>query len=203
MDDSGGCDDGDTGGVNISFIDQFNHVHAGGRRYPFDVVVLAVPDYYLRRIEFEDGDLRRAMSAHCKYYDRPGHYLRVTALFRSPFWRCKVPGTYFMIDAFGGACVYDESSRFDARGKGVLSWLVAGQDAMMLSNQDDDSLCRKMIHALPGPLRDQAARELKDGMVHRWIGGISALPGGVPQKDLQSRHLPEPRRHPDVLVVGD
>ena len=178
-------------------------VHAGGKRYPFDVVVLAVPDYYLRRIEFEDGDLRRAMSAHCKYYDRPGHYLRVTALFRTPFWRCKVPGNYFMIDAFGGACVYDESSRFDARGKGVLSWLLAGQDAMMLSNQDDDSLCRKMIHALPGPLRDQAARELKDGMVHRWIGGISALPGGVPQKDLQSRHLPEPRRHPDILVVGD
>ena len=178
-------------------------VHAGGKRYPFDVVVLAVPDYYLRRIEFEDGDLRRAMSAHCSYYDRPGHYLRVTALFRTPFWRRKVPGNYFMIDAFGGACVYDESSRFDARGKGVLSWLLAGQDAMMLSNQDDDSLCRKMIHALPGPLRDQAARELKEGMVHRWIGGISALPGGVPQKDLQSRHLPEPRRHPDILVVGD
>jgi protoporphyrinogen oxidase len=85
-------------------------VHAGGKRYPFDVVVLAVPDYYLRRIEFEDGDLRRAMSAHCKYYDRPGHYLRVTALFRTPFWRRKLPGNYFMIDAFGGAYVYDESS---------------------------------------------------------------------------------------------
>jgi monoamine oxidase len=54
-------------------------VHAGGKRCPFDVVVLAVPDYYLRRIEFEDEDLRRAMSAHYKYYDRPGHYLRVTA----------------------------------------------------------------------------------------------------------------------------
>ena len=26
-----------------------------------------------------------------------------------------------MIDAFGGACVYDESSRFDAGGKGVLT----------------------------------------------------------------------------------
>ena len=93
-------------------------VHRGGKRYPFDVVVLALPDYDLRRIEFEDRDLRHAISAHCKFYDRPGHYLRVTALFRTPFWRRKVPGNYFMIDAFGGACVYDESSRFDARRKG-------------------------------------------------------------------------------------
>jgi monoamine oxidase/SAM-dependent methyltransferase len=178
-------------------------VHAAGKRYPFDAVVLAVPDCYLGRISFEDGDLRRAIQAHCRYYHRPAHYLRVTALFRTPFWRRKVPGNYFMIDAFGGACVYDESSRFDTGGKGVLSWLLAGQNAMMLSNQDDDSLCRKMIHALPCPLRDQAARELKDSMVHRWIGGINALPGGVPQKDLQSRHLPEPNRHPDILVVGD
>ena len=85
------------------------------------------------------------------HYDRPGHYLRVTALFRTPFWRRKVPGNYFMIDAFGGACVYDESSRFDARGKGVLSWLLAGQDAMMLSSQDDNSLCRKMIQCVAGP----------------------------------------------------
>jgi monoamine oxidase/SAM-dependent methyltransferase len=178
-------------------------VHRGGKRYPFDVVVLALPDYDLRHIEFQDEDLRRAMSAHCKYYDRPGHYLRVTALFRTAFWRRKVPGNYFMIDAFGGACVYDESSRFDARGKGVLSWLLAGQDAMMLSSQDDVALCRRMIQTLPRPLRYQAVRELKDGMVHRWIGRINALPGGAPQKDLQSRHQPEPHRHPNILVVGD
>ena len=178
-------------------------VHRGGKRYSFDVVVLAVPDYYLRRIEFNDADLRRAITAHCNYYDRPGHYLRVTALFRTPFWRRRVPGNYFMIDAFGGVCVYDESSRFDARGKGVLSWLVAGQDAMRLSNQDDDALCRKMIDSLPGRLRGQAAQEFKEGIVHRWIGGINALPGGVPQKDLQSRHQPEPHRHPNIFVVGD
>ena len=178
-------------------------VHAGDKRYPFDAVVLALPEFYLGAIEFEHGDLRRAMSAHCNHYNHPGHYLRVTALFRTPFWRQKIPGNYFMIDAFGGACVYDESSRFDARGEGVLSWLLAGQEAMMLSSQDDDSLCRKMIQALPSPLRNQAARELKDGLVHRWIGGINALPGGFPQKDLRSRHLPEPHRHPDFLVVGD
>jgi monoamine oxidase len=189
--------------IAISHSGENYVVHAGGKRYPFDVVVFAVPYYYLRRVWFEDGDLCRAIRAHCKYYDRPGHYPRVTVLFRTPFWRRKVPGNYFMIDAFGGACVYDESSRFDARGKGVLSWLLSGQDAMKLSNQDDDSLCRKMIDALPGPLREQAAREFKDGMVHRWIGGINALPGGVPQKDLQSRHLPEPRLHTNVLVVGD
>ena len=59
-------------------------VHWGGKRYPFDVVVLALPDYDLRRIEFEDRDLRHAISAHCEFYDRPGHYLRVTALFRIP-----------------------------------------------------------------------------------------------------------------------
>ncbi len=178
-------------------------VHAGEKRYPFDAVVLALPEYSLSCIEFEDGDLRRAFSEHCEHYHRPGHYLRVTGLFRTPFWRRKIPGNYFMIDAFGGACVYDESSRFDARGNGVLSWLLAGQDALLLSSQDDNSLCRKIIQALPKLLRDQAAREFKDSMVHRWIGGISALPGGFPQKDLQSRHLPEPRRHPGILVVGD
>jgi monoamine oxidase/SAM-dependent methyltransferase len=178
-------------------------VHTRGQRHPFDAVVLAMPYYHLSRLECHDRDLHRALSAHCKYYDRPGHYLRVTALFRTPFWRREVSGNYFMIDAFGGGCVYDESSRFDARGNGVLSWLLAGQDAVILSKQDDDSLCRKVIYALPGSLRDQAAGEFKEGMVHRWLGSISALPGGVPQKDLESRHVPEPHRHPNILVVGD
>ena len=35
-------------------------------------------------------------------------------LFRSPFWHEAISGSWFMVDAFGGACVYDESARYDA-----------------------------------------------------------------------------------------
>ena len=51
------------------------------------------------------------MDAHLAHYDRPAHYLRVTALFREPFWRKRVKGSYFMQDVFGGTCLYDEGTR--------------------------------------------------------------------------------------------
>jgi hypothetical protein len=42
---------------------------------------------------------------------RPAHYLRVTIAFERPFWRERVKGAYFMSDAFGGCCIYDEGGR--------------------------------------------------------------------------------------------
>ena len=67
------------------------------------------------------------MLRHHAYYDRPAHYLRVSVLFDSPFWRDLVTDSYFMSDAFGGCCVYDESSRNEADSEGVLGWLLAGE----------------------------------------------------------------------------
>ncbi len=82
----------------------------------FDVVVLALPASQLDSIEYSGTALRRAMRAHIARFDRPGHYLRVSMLFRSPFWHEAISGSWFMVDAFGGACVYDESARYDAGG---------------------------------------------------------------------------------------
>jgi len=77
----------------------------------FDRVVLALPHNCLSQIEFEDLPLRLAVQKHLARYDHPAHYLRVTVVFERPFWRGKVGGSYFLSDAFGGCCVYDEGLR--------------------------------------------------------------------------------------------
>jgi len=74
----------------------------------FDRVVLALPHNRLSQIKFEDLPLRLAMQKHLARYSHPAHYLRVTVLFERSFWRGKVGGSYFLSDAFGGCCVYDE-----------------------------------------------------------------------------------------------
>ena len=73
-----------------------------------------------------------AMQAHVAHYHNPAHYLRMSVLFKKPFWRSKVPGSYFMSDAFGGCCVYDETARHPAEPYGALGWLLAGIIVMML-----------------------------------------------------------------------
>jgi len=74
----------------------------------FDRVVLALPHNRLSQIKFEDLPLRLATQKHLARYNHPAHYLRVTVLFERSFWRGKVGGSYFLSDAFGGCCVYDE-----------------------------------------------------------------------------------------------
>ena len=106
----------------------------------FDAVVLAVPYNQLQAIEMTGERLRRAMAAHIAHYDSPGHYLRVSVLFDRPFWRRLFTGSWIMLDAFGGCCVYDESAGRDKDGYGVLGWLLAGADALRLSNADDRTL---------------------------------------------------------------
>src|SRR5205807_7062046 len=101
--------------------------------HDFDLVVLALPDSWLGRLEWGSRDLRQAMQKHVAHYDHPAHYLRVSALFQEPFWRQQVPGSYFMSDAFGGCCVYDEGARHPCEPYGVLGWLLAGSDALALS----------------------------------------------------------------------
>jgi monoamine oxidase len=79
--------------------------------YDFDLVVVALPNYWLQRLEWGSRELRRAMQTHLAHYDNAAHYLRMSILFQEPFWRDKIAGSFFMMDAFGGCCVYDEGAR--------------------------------------------------------------------------------------------
>ena len=170
--------------------------------HDFDQVVLALPNYWLQQLDWGSRKLRQAMQQHLCHYDRPAHYLRMTLLFKEPFWRGLIPGSYFVTDAFNGCCVYDEGARHPAGPYGVLGWLVAGNDALALSNADDATLIAKALDSLPAPLAH--GRELLlEGRVHRWVGTISALPGGDPVLETRARHLPEPKEHPGLYLVGD
>lgn len=142
-----------------------------------DVVVLAVPHGALYAIECEGEQLRHNFAAHIAAYDQPGHYLRVSLLFDRVFWRTELPGAWFMLDAFGGCCVYDESARHQHESCGVLGWLIAGADALMLCNADDGTLAELAVASLPGELAETARRSLAECRVHRWAGAVSARPG--------------------------
>jgi monoamine oxidase/SAM-dependent methyltransferase len=167
----------------------------------FDLVVFALPNYWLGRVEWDGRELRLWMQKHLGHYDRPAHYLRISVLFQQPFWRQHVSGSYFMSDAFGGCCVYDEGARHECEPYGVLGWLLAGNDAMALNNLSDDDLVTLALDSLPAPLA--SGRKLfLEGKVHRWVGSINALPGGNPVHQTRDRHLPA-REHPGLYVLGD
>jgi len=169
----------------------------------FDAVFVALPHNWLGSIEWGGETLRKAMSRFIAYYDHPGHYLRVSVLFRRPFWRDRIAGSWFMLDAFGGCCVYDEGTRHDAGEFGVLSWLIAGIDALSMSGFDDARLAHCVMTSLPAALAIQALRLFVEAKVHRWPASVSAQPGGLPIRDSASAHAPEPMEHPGLLMVGD
>jgi len=169
----------------------------------FDAVFTALPHNCLGTVEWGGPVLRKAMDSFIAYYDRPGHYLRVTVLFRRPFWREAASDSWFMLDAFGGCCVYDESARHDAGEYGVLSWLIAGADALSLGNFDDQTVTGKVLDSLPEPLRADALSSFLEAKVHRWMASVNAQPGGIPVRDTRSSHMPEPNGHPGLFVVGD
>jgi len=107
----------------------------------FDLVLVCLPHSWLGTVGWEGEQLRKSMVKHVSYFDRPAHYLRVSILFDSPFWGEKIPGAWFMSEAFGGCCVYNEGARHDVGKHGVLNWLIPGSDA---------------LNAIPGglPVRD-------------------------------------------------
>ena len=169
----------------------------------FAAVIIALPAAQLGLIEFAGEPLRPTMREHLQQFDRAGHYLRVSLLFRSPFWKNRLSGSWFMLDAFGGACVYDESARHDTGGFGVLGFLIAGNDALVMANADNATLVRRVLAALPGDLRSRAEEELLEARVHRWCGAVSAQPGGNPARDPRNTHQPASRRLAGLLLVGD
>jgi protoporphyrinogen oxidase len=167
----------------------------------YDFVVAALPNNYLPAIEWGDEASAEAMKRHHIHYDYPAHYLRVSVLFRNVFWREHLHGSYVMLDAFGGCCLYDEGSRNECGDYGVLGWLLAGEAAVTAANYSDEDLIAMVLDALPSYL--QHGRELVlEGHVHRWLGAVNGLPGGRPAQDPEARHVPEPAR-PNLLVVGD
>ncbi len=169
----------------------------------FDAVVIALPHNWLNSIEWGGERLCRALTGHIAYYDRPAHYLRISILFKKPFWRNLITGDWFMLDAFGGCCVYDEGARHDTGEYGVLGWLVAGSDALSLVNLDDRTLVERAIQSLPDKLYEQARENFIEGRAHRWAAAVNAQPGGFPVRDSRSAHSPEPSEHPGIFLVGD
>jgi hypothetical protein len=105
-----------------------------------------------------------------------------------------------MLDAFGGCCLYDESSRGSSGPHGVLGWLLGGEPAFDLSSRTDDELIGMMLDSLPSFL-SHGRKHFVEGRVHRWMAAVNGLPSGYPTRDPDTRHRPAPTEH--LFVVGD
>jgi monoamine oxidase len=176
----------------------------GGRllQDDFDFVVVALPHSHLGSLQFGGDRLAAAMRRHHAHYNYPAHYLRITALFARPFWRDYFTDSYCMLDRFGGCCLYDESSREPGGSHGVLGWLLGGVAAEQMSLLTDDQLVAEAIDSLP-PLLAHGRDDFIEARVHRWVGAVSAIPGGAARQSLDRSHQPDPAGHPNLFVVGD
>jgi SAM-dependent methyltransferase len=168
----------------------------------FDLVLVCLPHSWLGTVGWEGEQLRKSMVKHVSYFDRPAHYLRVSILFDSPFWGDKIAGAWFMSEAFGGCCVYNEGARHDVGKHGVLNWLIPGSDALAFANLSDQELIDAALKSLPASLGDARAHFM-EGKIHRWLSSVNAIPGGLPVRDVMTNHRPEPKEHPGIVVVGD
>jgi protoporphyrinogen oxidase/SAM-dependent methyltransferase len=168
----------------------------------FDLVLVCLPHSWLATVGWEGEQLRKSMVKHVSYFDRPAHYLRVSILFDSPFWGEKIAGAWFMSEAFGGCCVYNEGARHDVGKHGVLNWLIPGSDALAFANLSDRDLIDAALKSLPASLGD-ARSHFMEGKIHRWLSSVNAIPGGLPVRDVMTNHRPEPKEHPGIVVVGD
>jgi protoporphyrinogen oxidase/SAM-dependent methyltransferase len=168
----------------------------------FDLVLMCLPHSWLSTVGWEGEQLRKSMVKHVSYFDRPAHYLRVSILFDTPFWGDKISGAWFMSEAFGGCCVYNEGARHDVGKHGVLNWLIPGSDALAFANLSDQELIDAALKSLPASLGDAHAHCM-EGKIHRWLSSVNAIPGGLPVRDVMTNHRPEPKEHPGVVVVGD
>src|SRR5262249_42230036 len=153
----------------------------------FDLVLMCLPHNWLATVNWTGEKLRQSMVKHIAYFDRPAHYLRVSVLFDSPFWGDKLPGAWFMSEAFGGCCVYVEGARHDVGRHGVLNWLIAGSDALAYVGLRDDQLIDVALKTLPRSLGDARAHFV-EGKIHRWLSSVNAIPGGVPARDVITNH---------------
>lgn len=168
----------------------------------FDLVLMCLPHSWLATMGWDGEQLRKSMVKHVSYFDRPAHYLRVSILFDTPFWGEKISGAWFMSEAFGGCCVYNEGARHHVGKHGVLNWLIPGSDALAFANLSDQELIDAALKSLPASLGDARSRFM-EGKIHRWLSSVNAMPGGLPVRDVMTNHRPEPKEHPGIVVVGD
>lgn len=168
----------------------------------FDFVVVAVPHNQLKSIEFKGDRLTEAIDRHYAYYHYPAHYLRITVQFGRPFWRDVLTDSFWMLDRFGGCCLYDESLREPGIAAGILGWLVGGAAAEEMSHWDDHRLIDAALDSLPEFLA-QGRQLFVEGRVHRWVNSVNGLPSGVIPLSLDRRHQPEAVEHPGLYFVGD
>ncbi|MBM4192404.1 MAG: methyltransferase domain-containing protein [Gammaproteobacteria bacterium] len=169
----------------------------------FDIVLFALPCYSLSKIEWGNRDLRITIQKHLAHHDYPAHYLRVSVLFDKRFWETHVKGDYWISDAFGGCCVYNETLRHKIKTQhGCLSWLIAGSDALAYEGVADRDLAQRCVESLPKCMGDGMARML-EVKVHHWAAAVSGLPGGNPVHDLRTKHQPTRGRFPSVYLCGD
>lgn len=93
----------------------------------------------------------------------------------------------------------------NAAGGHVLSFLLAGGDALLLcsSNQDDECIIEYVLQSLPPIMREPAEEHFVEAQVDRYVGSINAQPGGWPAEELRGEHVPEPEEHPGVFLVCD
>lgn len=168
----------------------------------FDWVVVALPHDAIPTLRFPDRLLTEAVARHLDRYNFPAHYLRITLLFKSRFWHRHLHDSFWMLDQFDGCCLYDESSRVPEPGHGVLGWLLAGAAATQRADWSDEQLVEAALDSLPGWLAAGRA-EFLEGRIHRWINAVNALPAGRQPPPHDQRHQPEPRRHPELMFVGD
>src|SRR3984957_14470568 len=190
-------------GKNGSGRYQLNMMNGKGpETRDFDLGVMCLPHSWLATMRWDGEALRRSMVKHVAYFARPAHYLPVSILFDTPFWGEKIPGAWFMSEAFGGCCVYNEGARHDVGKHGVLNWLIAGSDALAFANLSDQELIDAALKSLPASLGDARAHFM-EGKTHRWLSSVNALPGGMPARDVITNHRPDPKQHPGLVVVGD
>jgi monoamine oxidase len=168
----------------------------------FDFVVIALPHNRLKSIEYQGERLAAALARHHAWYDYPAHYLRITILFEQPFWRDAFNDSYWMLDCFGGCCLYDESSRDPHSTHGVLGWLLGGDAAREMASMSDAELIAAALDSLPEFLA-HGRHDFLEGRVHRWVAAVNAMPGGAAPKNLDRRHQIEPIEHENLFVVGD
>lgn len=172
------------------------------RQDDFDFVIIALPHNHLNSVTYRGDRLAEALQRHHAHYDHPAHYLRITILFAQPFWRDAFSDSYWMLDRFGGCCLYDESSRDPGSEQGVLGWLLGGEAAQRMSQWSDEQLIAEALESLPDFLA-HGRHDFVEGRVHRWVGAVNAIPGGIVPQSLDRRHQPEPLEHPNLFLVGD
>jgi len=168
----------------------------------FDAVVAALPHDAMAQVDFAGQRLATAIASHQSHHNHPAHYLRVTLLYERPFWRSRVQGSFWMLDCFGGCCLYDEALRDPTVTHGILGWLLAGDAAREMALASDSEIVRRVLESLPPALKDDRSNPIET-RVHRWVGAVSAMPGGTHPMPMDRRHCPEPIDHPNLFVVGD